>query len=149
MATRIASRVAARIFSSPSLVEDGRVYRQQAGAYNDYGEFEPGDFTRVDVRLVSVPLTGQERLILPEALRQVETRKFFIKQAVESLGTLTQGDAIQHDSRNYRAEIVHEWGAFREVIASFPFSGDIPVDVIIQGGFSSGFSSGFDVAREV
>ena len=136
MATRIASRVAARIFSSPSLVEDGRVYRQQAGSYNDYGEFEPGGYTRQDVKLVSWPFTGQDRMTLPEALREEEGRKFCVQPVVDSISDTTQGDVLFHNNRPYRAQVVNDWGGFREVLAILPTDADI-TSIVTAGDFDA------------
>ena len=45
---------------------------------NTYGEFVPGASVPTPMSLVSVPITGQERLILPEGLRNEDTRKFYV-----------------------------------------------------------------------
>ena len=140
--TLIANRLSARIFASASLTQPGRVYRQAAGARNEFGEFVPGGFSRTNVRLVSVPMSGAERLVLPENLREVETRKFYIAGEVDAITDVTSGDALWTLDRFYRAEIVRDWAGYREVIASFPFSGDITE--LLTGGFSNGFGAGFN-----
>ena len=126
------------------LSENGRVYMQQEGARNASGEFAPGGFLRVNVRLITTPLTGEDRMILPEALREEEARRFFIQAAdVEAIAPMKVGDALWHERRIYRAVRVNEWGGFRDVTAVLPFSGDI-ADALAQGAFSAAFGPGFD-----
>ena len=153
MTTAIAERLATRIFASPNLTEPGRVYRQAAGSRNTHGEWVSGGFTRVDTQLATAPAggpglgSGITRLIEEAGLREVDTRWFCVKVDADALTDVSEGDAIWHDGRLYRAEIVREWGSFREVVAVFPFSGDltvVPPPVTVTGAFSAAFGPAFD-----
>ena len=137
-----AARLGARVLRSPHFQEPGRVYRQSPGFRNQYGEFEPGGFSRADVLLVTWPVTGQERTQLPEGLREKEMRRFVFLNDVRGVSPEHEGDAVWHDNRFYRVEIPEQWAGFRSVLASYPFTGDIQ-DVTRGRAFTSGFSGGF------
>ena len=129
--TAISRRLGRRIFASPHLREAATIYRYQPSPYpdgrDDHGNFVPGGFIDYAVTLISAPLSGQERLILPEALRSVETRNFYLNTPIEVLGDVLQGDVILYDDKLYRAEILNEWGGFRHVVGTYPTDADIDV----------------------
>ena len=126
--TLISDRLRDAAINNPrsGLTLAGVLWREVPGFRNEFGEFEPGGWTRQDVRLVSVPLSGEEREVLPEGLRETETRKFYLGAAVNSIADMGAGDVLQLGATYYRAEVVRDWAGYREVIASFPVSGDPP-----------------------
>ena len=139
-----AARLGARVLRSPHFQEPGRVYRQSPGFRNQYGEFEPGGFTRADVLLVTWPTTGATRDILPAGLREKELRSFAIIEPVAAVSDAIEGDAIWWNNRFYRLERVLNWSGFREVVATYPFVGTITEDQTF-GAFDGGFDEGFDI----
>ena len=151
MASASSQRLGARLLASPNLTEPAQLYRQLEGSRNDYGEFIPGGFLEQDVTVITAPMSGEERAILPEALRDLETRKFWVTTPVENIDLthVIAGDAILWNNRAFRAAIVKEWGGFREVLATFPSSADLGDIMITRGAFSIDFSSAFDVVRTI
>ena len=126
MLTKASTRLANRLFKSKQLTKPGRIYRQEPGTVNQFGEPCPGQFVRHDVRLATAPLTGQQRMILEEGLREEEGRMFYIKGSdVTAVADLKNGDAIWDDGRFYRAANVQHWGGFASVIGLLPFTGVI------------------------
>ena len=59
--------------------------RSTEGHRNQYGEFVEGATQETPIRCPTVPITGQERLILPEGLRNEDTRKFYVLGDVTGL----------------------------------------------------------------
>ena len=75
--------------------------------------------TTTVIQIVTSPLSGDERLVLPEALRSVEVRSFITRAAVASVNqeTGTDADTLLYNGRSYRAVQVKNWGeGFFEVI---------------------------------
>ena len=73
----IAHRIARNILRNPNFIEAAVLLRDNPGDRNEYGEWVPGDTQEDATELVSLPITGQERKILPEGLRDEEVRKFY------------------------------------------------------------------------
>ncbi len=95
-----------------------------AGDRNEYGEWVPAAAVENQVDLVTVPLTGEDREQLPEALRLSDVRKFFLAEAAETLRAgESDGDIIRYPAtggNEYRIVMVKDWGSFREVMAVRP-----------------------------
>ena len=92
---QITRDIAASVLSHPSFLEPAILLRSTEGIRNQYGEFEPGAPVATPMSLVSVPITGQERLILPEGLRNEDVRKFYVIGDVVGLHYgLADGDQI-------------------------------------------------------
>ena len=71
------------------------------------------------IQIVTSPLSGDDRLLLPEGLRSVETRQFITRAAVASvnLDSGTDADTLLYGGQRYRAVQVKAWGeGFFEVI---------------------------------
>ena len=100
------------LLASPTLAEIGTLIETTAGYRNDYGEFIEGSETQTDIQIITVPLSGEERAILPEALRLLETRKFFIRGHVVAVGDDTPGAIIEYDAVRYRAATVEHFRNF-------------------------------------
>ena len=143
----VSHRLARRVLRSPQLTEPIRIYQQLAGNRNDVGEWVPGGFRRIDVRGVTTPISGQDRLLLSENLREEEIRRFMVADGVVSVSDTAEGDALYHDGRIYRAVMVRDWGGFRDIFATLPFSGDLS-DAAAQGAFSAAFGAGFDTVLD-
>ncbi len=111
------------LFASPNLLESATLIHETAGMRNEYGEWVPGTTTQTTIPVITEPLTGEERLILPEALRETENRVFYVKDAVEVVDDDNTGDVIEHNGRRYRAYNVEVWGAgYNRVLGVFPTS---------------------------
>ena len=81
----IAGILAADVLADPNFVEPAILLRPTEGLFNDFGEFVPGSAIERIVSLVSAPASGQERLVLPEGVRDMDVRKFWIASDVFAL----------------------------------------------------------------
>ena len=140
----VAHRLARRVLRSPNLTETIRHYRQLDGMRNESGEWEAGPFQRTDVLCVTTPTTGEQRLLLPENLREIESRRFILSMDVVALTDAREGDVLYWDRRLYRAQMVRDWGGFREIIAVLPTDADIADILTTEGAFATAFSGAFD-----
>lgn len=115
MGTEIAKRLAERIRAG-LFTETATLKRQAAGSYVR-GKWEAGAETSSTIKIVTAPLSGQERLALPEGLRQANVRKFYVATEVRAgeEGGGTVADVIGYDGKEWRAVIVQDWGGFWEV----------------------------------
>ena len=114
---RLASRMLANHGENADLV------REAPGAANDYGEWVPGVETTTTVRLVSTPISGREREMLPEGLRLADVRRFYLRAADITRDLDLGGDgAVRFEYRGitYRSLMVQNWGGFWEVYAVRP-----------------------------
>ena len=71
------------------------------------------------IQIVTSPLSGDDRLLLPEGLRSVETRQFITRAAVHGINPDTGEDAdtLTYNGQRYRAVQVKAWGSgFWEII---------------------------------
>ena len=82
---QIAAILAADVLADPNFVEPAILLRPTEGFFNDFGEFVPGAAVENIVSLVSAPASGQERLVLPEGVRDMDVRKFWIANDVFAL----------------------------------------------------------------
>ena len=141
VAKRLGATVAAQ---SAAITEPGRLYRKFDGIRDEHGVFHPGAFQRINVRLTHIPITGQQRMTLEEALREQEVARFILSPAVTSIGPASEGDAIYHERRVYRVHAASDWGGFRDLMTVLPFSGDIGDTEEVRGAFSEAFGFGYD-----
>ena len=79
-----ARRAALRIARSSDRVP-AVLRRQTPGDFNKYGEFVPGGVVEVPVQVVSAPVSGEERQVLPEGLRERNVRTFWLTEAVSAV----------------------------------------------------------------
>ena len=136
----VAHRLARRVLRSPNLTETITLYHQRDGARDINGEWEPGGFAESEILCVTTPTTGEERLLLPEGLREIESRRFILSEDVASISGAAEGDVFVWDSRAYRAERVRDWGGFRDVFAVLPTDADVTDVTITAGSFSADFA---------
>ena len=88
------------------------------------GQWIPGVFLESAVEGVALPVEGDERLVLPEGLRGKNTKRFLI--AMETAAGLSPaGDIIEHGRKLFRVQTVKRWRGFWEVLAVFPFEGEL------------------------
>ena len=93
------------------------------GSRNDYGEYVEGTITQTDIKVVTAPLSGEERAILPEGLREIETRKFWLRENIEVIDDDHIGDKIEYLGKQYRMVGVDQWGdRYVEALGKFPAS---------------------------
>ena len=83
--SQIAKDVAASVLSHPSFLTSAILLRSTEGIRNQHGEFVEGASVATTVSLVTTPITGQERLILPEGLSNEDIRKFYVMGDVVGL----------------------------------------------------------------
>ena len=131
----VAARLGARVLRSSHLAESGTLYRALAGTRNEFGEWDDGGFASSPITLVTAPVSGQERDLLPEGIREKELRKFFLTETVTAAADLIPGDVVRHASRDYRVERSDNWRGFFAVVASFPFVGDLTPVVVTEDRF--------------
>ena len=74
---------------------------------------------------VALPVEGDEREVLPQGLRGKNTKKFLL--SVEAVSELSppDGDIIEHGRKLFRVQTVKRWRGFWEVLAVFPFEGEL------------------------
>ena len=82
---RISREVAANVLTHDSFLSPCLLLRSTEGHRNQYGEFVEGATQETALSLVSVPITGQERLTVPEGLRNEDIRKFYTINDVTGL----------------------------------------------------------------
>ena len=77
-----------------------------------HGTHVDGPPTTTKIQVVTAPLSGEERLLLPEALRATETRQFITRAAVVVVDNDhgQVGDVLTYGGRRYRAVVVKAWG---------------------------------------
>lgn len=71
------------------------------------------------IQIVTSPLSGDERLVLPEALRSVESRSFITRATVQGIdpGSGRDADVLTYNGQRYRAVQIKNWGnGFWEII---------------------------------
>ena len=92
--------------------------RQSPGGFNQFGEFEPGTVTETAVQVVTAPVSGEDRQVLPEGLRERNVRTFWLTEAVDAVVEGSDGetgDQIVFDGVTYQVFQVDDWaGAFVE-----------------------------------
>ena len=111
-----ARRAALRLTRSTDTVA-AVLRRQSAGSFNDFGEFVPGSVTEVPVRVVTAPISGEERQVLPEGIRLRDVRSFWLTEPVTATAEGTDGesgDQIEYDGATYRIFEVQDWAWFWE-----------------------------------
>lgn len=120
MANRIAQRVS-RVLSNPAFLESATLLRPGAGHRNQHGEWVPGADTTTTVQLATWPVTGQERMALPEGLRSDDIRTFCLRETVHPVeeGTDgTAGDRIRYGGTDWRIFQVEAWGGFTKAMGT-------------------------------
>ena len=88
------------------LIEPAVIVQEGPGDYNDRGEFVPGPITRLDIVVVTAPLSGEERLLLPEGLRSEETRTFWTRENVQAQRPAADGDIIEYAMQRFRRSLL-------------------------------------------
>ena len=88
------------------------------------GQWIPGVFLESAVEGVALPVEGDEREVLPQGLRGKNTKKFLL--SVEAVSERSPaGDIIGHGRKLFRVQTVKRWRGFWEVLAVFPFEGEL------------------------
>ena len=91
----VAGRIASKILRLPQFIEPALLVREAAGARDEHGEWQPGALDVTEVKVISIPVTGQERFSLPEGLRDEDVRKFWWEGDAPALRPgKTDGDAF-------------------------------------------------------
>ena len=107
---------------STRFAEKATLLSRGPGQYNDYGEFVEGAETQTAISVVSVPLNGEERLVLEEGLRNSESRRFWTTSPVnfvtgEQDATQSDSDLILYKNEFFRVTRVEDWsGGFVEIL---------------------------------
>ena len=103
--------------SNSPLIELAVRVRKSAGFFNDFGEFEEGATSRDDFQTITAPVSGEERLALPEGIREETTRRFWTDYAIRGLTDGADSDVIAYLSEDWRVEVLQDWGGFLEIVA--------------------------------
>ena len=116
MSNAIAARIGERILNDPQFLTPATLIATAAGSDDRFGEFVEGATTETAVQLVTAPISGRDRQVLPEGVRSLNVRKFWLREAVTAVVEGEQaGDVIRYDGADYRAVMVEDWGGFQEV----------------------------------
>ena len=92
---QISRDVASAVLTDPNFTEPALLLRETEGDRNRHGEFVPGAAIETGITVASAPITGQERLTVPEGLRDEVVRKFWYAGNISALRYgLTNGDRI-------------------------------------------------------
>ena len=92
----IARDIAANVLTHPSFTSSAIVLRQTEGHRATNGQWIAGAELATPSTVVNVPITGQQRLTVPEGLRDEDVRKFWLlgdEQRALRAG-LTDGDRL-------------------------------------------------------
>ena len=92
----IARDIAANVLTHPSFTSSAIVLRQTEGHRATNGQWVAGAELATASTVVNVPITGQQRLTVPEGLRDEDVRKFWLlgdEQRALRAG-LTDGDRL-------------------------------------------------------
>ena len=112
-----AARIARQLLRSNSPLIEGAVrVRTGAGFVNDFGEFEEGVTTRDDFQTITAPISGEERLTLPEGIRSETTRHFWTNADILGVTDDADADIIAYRSEDYRVSILGDWDGFLEIV---------------------------------
>ena len=87
------------------------------------GEHVAGPTITTAIEVVSSPLTGEQRLNLPEALRSTELRNFIVRVPIRGIDSETGQDAdlIRYHGNLFRVVRLEAWGGdFSEVVGQRP-----------------------------
>ena len=90
--------------------------RTGAGFFNDFGEFEEGTETRDDFQTITAPISGEERLVLPEAIREETTRRFWTDYDIRGVTDDSDADIIAYLSEDWRVDVLQDWAGFFEIV---------------------------------
>ena len=111
----------AEALSNPDLITLAQIIRQAQGDRNEHGEWVPGSETPFDIMVISEPLTGQDRELLEEGIRDAEGRRFLtLAQASAIRAGVADGDRLVYGGTTYQAIRVDDWGGFRLVLCVVP-----------------------------
>ena len=104
-------RIAQRLLSA-NLAEPAVLIRETGGRRNRHGEYQEisQPKTLTDIVVVSAPVSGEERLTLPEGLREQDLRMFWLKHDIIILDDNNSGDVVEFLGKQYRAVVVEKWG---------------------------------------
>ena len=117
----VSHRLGERVLSSPKLTEAAVLIKSQPGDRNAEGVWEAGPDTETGIRVATVPVTGRDRDLLPEALRLRDVRKFWLTNAADTIEPgQRDGDRVRYDGTEYRVIMLHDWGGFREITCVRP-----------------------------
>lgn len=119
--SQLAELVSNDVFSLPDFLHGagGFLIRENAGTYNQYGEFVPVQPERLPIKLISAPLSGEERKVLPDGIGLSDVRRFWLQEKVVAAiegekGSI--GDIIEFENISYRIVLVENWQSFFQAI---------------------------------
>ena len=119
MASLVSQRVGRRVMRRRNLRETARLLRQTDGSRDEFGEFVKGMEEAIDVEVVTAPITGRDRQVLPEGLRDRDLRTFWLQETVEAVEEGTDGhggDRIEYDGSTWQVMLVENWGGFSQAV---------------------------------
>ena len=109
------------VFNNPLLVKKA-VLVQRRGSRDSTGRWTEGAPTSTGVVVVTAPLAGRERDLLPEGLREQDVRKFWLQGDMVTPirvddGDQADGDVLSFGGASFRAVKANDWQAFSEILA--------------------------------
>lgn len=106
------------------MAETAELIRREPSPYPDgrdaHGNYVPGKQTTRKIRVISAPLTGEQRLILPAGLRSVESRNFWTDETLQGLTDKADADQLKYDGKLYRVTILEDWDGFFQATGTAP-----------------------------
>ena len=106
-----------RLLTSPTFTASATLVRPEAGNRKEYGESIDDSEVREEMPAITVSLSREEQLALPEGLRGEETRRFWTKESSEGLGDDHVGDVWDSRGEQVRGMPGEPWfGGFVDVL---------------------------------
>ena len=122
MATAPGIRLGERLAHS-AFRETAMLVRQKPAGRNANGEWTPAERSAQSVNVATAPLTGRQRMALPEGLRGKELRNFWLVERVvavlDAKSLSADGDVIEYGGQRWRARVSENWGGFYSVTAEW------------------------------
>lgn len=98
--SNISQALAFDVLTDPDFVENAILLRETEGHRDNNGRWIPGSSVETAIQAVTAPISGQDRLTLPEGIRDEDIQKFWYPGAVSAVRYgLTDGDRIVKGSR--------------------------------------------------
>ena len=119
--SRIAEGLGADLLSDPNFTEAAVHIKRSDGVRNTDGIFIPGAAPETPITVITAPLSGEDRLLLPEGIREAQGRKFWLTASVSAVREgAAAGDYIRHGGGVFRLVHVRNWQGFSEAIGIRP-----------------------------
>ena len=117
------------VLAAPEMLEPAVLSKRGRSIIDGGGNQTYGPEVREDIEVVSVPISGQDRDLAPEGVRERDMRKFWTTANVSSIHAHEKdGDFILYGGKSWRVYQAQQWDAFSvlSTVATVDYIGDIP-----------------------